>query len=346
MKLGMMLGYMTGTMADKVGLVQEAEALGFDSVWTSEAWGRDAVSPAAWMLARTSRINVGTAIMQMSARSPAMAAMTAMTLQEMSEGRFLLGIGPSGPQVIEGWHGVPFGKPLGRTREYIAIIRQILAREGPLQHHGEHYDIPNTGAGTTGLGKPLKTILHPDPNLRIFTGSFTPAGIRTAAEIADGVIPIFMNPERFDVFADDLAAGFDKAGNGKDLETFEIAPFCRVIVDDDLAAARDELRAYFALYIGGMGARDKNFYNDYVSSLGYAGEARAIQELYLDGKKNAAAALVPDSLIDELALVGPPERIKDRLEAWKAAARDGKIGTLINVGPTSESIRVLAEAML
>ncbi|MEQ9121364.1 MAG: LLM class flavin-dependent oxidoreductase, partial [Alphaproteobacteria bacterium] len=178
---------------------------------TSEAWGTDAVTGAAWLLARTSKIRVGTAIMQMPARTPAMAAMTAMSLQMMSGGRFMMGIGPSGPQVIEGWHGVPFGKPLGRTREYVEIVRKILAREAPLEHHGPHYDIPNRGEGTTGLGRALKSAVHPDPNLKIYTGSFTPAGIRTAAEVADGVIPIFMNPERFNVFADDLAAGFAKA---------------------------------------------------------------------------------------------------------------------------------------
>lgn len=346
MKLGMMLGYMEGTMADKVALVREAEELGFSSVWTSESWGRDAVTPAAWLLAHTSKIRVGTAIMQMQARAPAMAAMTAMTLQEMSGGRFILGIGPSGPQVIEGWYGVPYGKPLGRTREYVEIVRQIFARERPLEHHGEHYDIPNTGPGTTGHGKPLKTILHPDPHIDIYTGSFTPAGIRTAAEVADGVIPIFMNPERFDVFADDLETGFARAGGGKSLETFEMAPFCRVVVNDDLAAARDSLRDYFALYIGGMGAKGKNFYNDYVSRLGYEGPAAEIQDLYLGGKKKEAAAKVPDALIDELALVGPADRIRERLGAWKEAARDRKVGTLINIAPSQASIRLLASEIL
>jgi len=346
MRLGVMLGYMTGTWEDKVAIVQEAEALGFDSAWTSEAWGTDAVTGASWLLARTSKIRVGTAIMQMPARTPAMAAMTAMSLQMMSGGRFMMGIGPSGPQVIEGWHGVPFGKPLGRTREYVEIVRKILAREEPLEHHGDHYDIPNRGDGTTGLGRALKTVLHPDPDLKIYTGSFTPAGIRTAAEVADGVIPIFMNPARFNVFADDLAAGFAKAGGGKSLADFDVAPFCRVVVDDDIAAARDKLRDYFALYIGGMGAKGKNFYNDYVSRLGFEGPAAEIQDLYLAGEKRAAAAKVPDALIDELALAGPAGHIRERLAAWKAAGAAGQVGTLIHIAPTQASIRLLAKEML
>ncbi|MEM7250122.1 MAG: LLM class F420-dependent oxidoreductase [Pseudomonadota bacterium] len=346
MKLGIMLGYTPGTMNDKLDLVHRAEALGFDSVWTSEAWGRDAVTSAAWVLARTERINVGTAIMQMGARTPAAAAMAAMSMHEMSGGRFIMGIGPSGPQVIEGWHGTPYGKPLGRTREYIAIIRKILAREAPLEHDGEHYQIPYNGPGATGLGKSLKTILHPDPSLKIYTGSFTPAGVRTAAEIADGVIPIFANPERLDLFADDLSTGFGKAAGAKTMSSFDFAPFCRVVVNDDLEAARNSLRDYFALYIGGMGAKGKNFYNDYACTLGFEEAAGNIQDLFLNGKRAEAAAAVPDQLIDELALVGPRSRIKERLDVWKSAARDGKVTTLINVSPTVDSVELLAEAVL
>ncbi len=346
MKLGMMMSYGPSSIQERVALAQEAERLGFDSVWTSEAWGSDAVTAASWLLAQTSSIKVGTAIMQMAARTPAMAAMTAMSLQEYSGGRFLMGIGPSGPQVIEGWHGEAFGKPLARTREYIAIIRRILAREAPLEHQGEHYQIPNTGSGTTGLGKPLKTIMHPDPNLKIYTGAFTPAGVRTAAEIADGVIPIFINPEKIDLFDAPLEAGFAKAGGGKGHDDFAMAPFCRVVVNDDLEAARDGLRDYFALYIGGMGARDKNFYNDHAIALGYPDAAPEIQDHFLNRRRREAAAAVPDQMIDDLALVGPADRIKDRLEAWKAAARGHRIDTLINVGPSRESIRVLAEAVL
>jgi len=346
MKLGVMVGTMPGTIEDHVNLVREAEAMGFDSAWTAEAWGQDAVTHAAWLLSQTSTIKVGTAIMQMSARTPPMTAMTAMSLQEMSGGRFLLGIGPSGPQVIEGWHGQPYGNPLGRTREYISIIRQILARQAPLEHKGEHYQIPNKGPGTTGLGKALKTIFHPDPSLRIFTGSFTPAGIRTAAEVADGVLPIFMNPQRFEVFSADLEKGFARASNGKGLDTFEIAPFCRVVVNGDMDAAYDSLRDYYALYVGGMGARDKNFYNDYVSTLGYEEMATKVQDLYLDGKKREAASKITDDFIDDVALVGSPARIKDRLQRWTAASKEGKVGTLVNFSPSIDSIRVLSEAVL
>src|SRR5690606_5874906 len=249
------------------------------------------------VLAQTTKIKVGTAIMQMPARTPAMTAMTAMTLQALSGNRFLLGLGPSGPQVIEGWHGVPYGKPLTRFREYVSIIRQILARERPLEHQGEHYQIPYNGPGATGLGKPLKSIIHADPALKIFTASITPASVRMAAEIADGFFPIFMNPERAHLFDNDLRAGFAKAGGGKGLHNFEICPFVPIRVGNDLEACRKPIRDNLALYIGGMGAREKNFYNDYAKRLGYEEEARKIQDLFLGGRKPEASAAVPDSLV-------------------------------------------------
>ena len=227
MKVGMVLGYSGGELAGIEAQVMEAENLGFDSIWTSEAWGSDAVSPAAWALALTKRIKVGTAIMQMPARTPACTAMTAMTLGALSGDRFILGIGPSGPQVIEGWHGVPFGKPLMRTREYIAIIRQILARKQPLEHQGEHYQIPYMGPDATGLGKPLKSILHGDPGLKIYTGTIAPAGVAMSAEVADGMFPVFVIPERFAVFEPALAKGFAKAGGGKDSGITTSCPSCR-----------------------------------------------------------------------------------------------------------------------
>ena len=267
MKLGLVTGYSPADMSVPMDVILEAENLGFDSVWTSEAWGSDAVTPAAWILARTSRINVGTAIIQMGARAPACAAMTAMTLDAMSGGRFILGVGPSGPQVIEGWYGVPYGRPLTRTREYISIIRKILARKEPLTHEGEHYQIPYQGEGASGLGKPLRSILHGNPDLRIFTGAFTANGLRTSAEVADGVFPVWMNPERFDLFESPLEEGFARTGNGKSLESFEIAPFVEVVIDDDLERARRVVREHLALYIGGMGARTKNFYNDYTKRM-------------------------------------------------------------------------------
>jgi len=228
MKLGLIPAGFSGKYSIDMDLVLEAEALGFDSAWTSESWGNDAVTPAAWMLARTTRIKVGTAIMQMSARSPAVAAMTAMTLNDLSGGRFVLGIGPSGPQVIEGWHGAPFGRPIARTREYIEIIRAIVAREAPLEHDGAHYQIPYRGPDATGLGKPLKSILHGDPSLKIFTAAITPAGLRVSAEMADGTFPIFMDPERFGVLETPLKEGFAKAGGGKGLADFALCPFVAV----------------------------------------------------------------------------------------------------------------------
>jgi F420-dependent oxidoreductase-like protein len=347
MKLGFLCGYSGAEMALPLDRVLEAERLGFDSVWTSEAYGSDAVSPAAWLLAKTARINVGTSIMQMPARTPAAAAMTAMTLDALSGGRFILGIGPSGPQVIEGWHGVPYGKPLARTREYISIIRKILARTEPLVHHGEHYQIPYGGPGATGLGKPLRSIMHGNPRLKIYTATITPLSIRMSAEIADGMFPIYMNPERFDLFAPHLEAGFAKAGGGKSLATYDICPFVSVSMDDDLDKARLPVKRTLALYIGGMGAREKNFYNDYAKRLGYEAAAVTIQDAFLGGRKDDAVAAVPDALVDEIALVGPAARIRERLAAWQAAANERRVHAMLLGGPCSiEAMRVIAEAVL
>ncbi|MSP41769.1 MAG: LLM class F420-dependent oxidoreductase [Alphaproteobacteria bacterium] len=346
MKLGMTLGYSGGKFENQVELVRQGESLGFDSVWTAEAWGSDAVSPAAWLLASTTKINVGTAIMQLSARTPAMAAMTAMTMTAMSGGRFIMGIGPSGPQVIEGWHGEAYGRPLTRTREYIEIIRKILERKEALVHDGYHYHIPFTGPGSTGLGKPLKSILHGDPTLKIVTGAISPAGVAVAAEVADGFIPVFMNPDRFDVFDGAIKEGFAKAATKKSLDSFSIMPFVNVIIGDDLEKCRIPVKNMLALYIGGMGARDKNFYNDYAKRLGYEAEAKQIQDLYLDGKKAEATAKVPDKLCDEVALLGPADRVKDRLQAYIAAGKKNHISSLLAGAPNAASMRLLAESVL
>ncbi|MCZ6464285.1 MAG: LLM class F420-dependent oxidoreductase [Proteobacteria bacterium] len=346
MKLGIVAGYSPAKMSVPMDLILEGERLGFDSVWTAEAYGSDAVSPAAWILAGTTKIVVGTAIMQIPARTPACAAMTAMTLHGMSGGRFILGLGPSGPQVVEGWHGVAYGKPLARTREYIQIIRQILAREGPTVHEGEHYQLPYTGPGASGLGKPLKSILHGDPSMKIYTASIAPAGVRCSAEVADGVFPVWMNPERFDLFEQPLKDGFAKAGGGKGLDDFEIAPFVTVIPGDDLDKCRMPVKGMLSLYIGGMGARDKNFYNDYAKRLGYEEAAAKIQDLYLDGKKAEAMAAVPDQLVDDVALVGSPDRIRDRLEVWKEAGSMRHVGSLLAATGSPEALRILAEAVL
>ncbi|MBK1657710.1 LLM class F420-dependent oxidoreductase [Paracraurococcus ruber] len=326
-------------------LALEAERLGYHSVWCGESYGTDAVSPVAWVLARTTRIQAGTGIMQMPARTPACAAMTAMTLQALSGDRFLCGVGPSGPQVVEGWHGQPYGTPMERTREYIGIIRSIVARERPLEHQGDHYRIPYDGPGATGLGKPLKSILHAKP-LRFYCASITPGGMRLAGEIADGNLPIFMSPEGADIVVKPTLEGMAKAGKPADLTRFDIAPYTRIRMGDDLQACRDACKPDLALYIGGMGAKGRNFYNDYCKRLGYPDAAVAIQDAFLAKRHRDAAALVPDKLVDEIALVGPPDRIRGRLKDWQAVAKDGKVGTLVLAGPTPEAMRVVAEAVL
>jgi len=345
MNLGLLAGYSPATMSVPMDMIKEAESLGFSSVWTAEAWGSDAVTPAAWILAQTEKINVGTAIMQMPGRTPAMTAMTAMTLYALSEGRFILGLGPSGPQVVEGWHGVAYGRPLTRTREYISIIRKILAREEKVTHEGYHYQMPYRGEGAMGLGKPLKSILHGDPALKIYTASIAPKGMECAGEVADGVFPVWMNPERFDLFEESLEKGFAAAGNGKSLADFEVAPFVTTLMSDDIEKCRLPIKMNMALYIGGMGARGKNFYNDYAKRLGYEEAAVKIQDLYLDGKKAEAAAAVPDELVDDVALVGPEDRIRDRLQIWKEAGRKGQVGSML-IGGGGPSLRVLAEELL
>lgn len=346
MKLGVAIGYSGAQFSINTQQIQEIESLGYDSIWTSEAYGSDAVSPAAWILALTSKITVGTAIMQMPARTPTMAAMTAMTLQALSGGRFALGIGPSGPQVVEGWYGVASEKPLGRTREYIDIIRQIVAREAPMTHDGHYYQIPYTGPGSAGLGKPLKSILHGPHGLKIYTGAFTPAGVRTAAEVADGFFPLFMNPEKAELLLEPLEEGFAKAGNGKGLDNFETMPFVPVSMGDDLDECRLPIKQHLALYVGGMGARGKNFYNTYACNLGYEAEAKTVQDLFLDGKHKEAVAAVPDTLVDDLSLIGPRERILDRLEAWKEAGSKRHVTTLVANEASLEALRLLAEELL
>ncbi len=327
--------------------IRRAEELGFDSAWTAEAYGNDAVTTASWVLANTSKIKVGTAIMQMPARSPALAAMTAMTLDHLSGGRFILGLGASGPQVVEGWHGVPYGKPLTRTREYSQIIRKILAREKPLEFHGTEYDIPVGGPGTTGLGKPLKSILHGNPNIPIYTASISPAGLRCSGEVADGVFPMMMDPEKFDeVYLPYLKEGFAKAGGGKNLENFAVVPGVTVIISDEPDKARMAVKMGLGLYIGGMGARNKNFYNDLTKRLGYEEAAVKIQDLYLDGKRAEAAAAVPDELVDAVHLVGPKDRIRDRLKAWREAGRKGWVHTMQIASPQPEALELLAEELL
>jgi len=344
MRLGMLLKYKGETGGPDMERVLEAERLGFYSVWTGESWGADTVTPLTWVLAQTTRLKAGAGIMQMSARTPACAAMTMMTLNAMSGDRFLMGVGPSGPQVIEGWHGEAFGKPLMRTREYIAILRNILARKEPLKHEGEHYQIPYAGADATGLGKALKSILHGNPANPIYTASFSPAGLRTAGEVADGTLPIYMSPEQTDLVTGPLQDGMAKADGAKSLADFDIAPYVRVAMGDDLQACRDAIKPELALYIGGMGAREKNFYNDYAKRLGYADAAVRIQDEFLAGRRKEAMAAVPDALVDELCLVGPADRITDRVQAWKQASDAQAVGTMLLGGASVEAMRVIAEA--
>jgi F420-dependent oxidoreductase-like protein len=308
-------------------------------VWSAEAYGSDAVTLATWAAAKTATIGVGTAVMQMPARTPAATAMTAMTLDHLTGGRFRLGLGTSGPQVIEGWHGVPFDRPLQRTREYVQIVRTILRREAPLEFHGEHYDVPVRGG--TGLGKPLKSIVHPlRADLPIYLAAIGPKNVALAAEIADGWLPTFYAPAHAEVFAPSLTDGL--ARSGRERSSFEVAPFATVMMGDDVQACRDLVKPVIALYVGGMGARGRNFYHQLVSRYGYGEAADVIQDLYLEGRKGEAAGAVPDALVDDVALVGPKERIADGLAAWREAGVD----TLIVGGFQVEALRALADAVL
>jgi F420-dependent oxidoreductase-like protein len=330
MKLGFYMGYaQPGTNPlELLELAREAEGLGYDSAWAAEAWGVDAITPLAWLGAQTTTLKLGTAIMQLPGRSPANAAMTAVTLDMLSGGRFVMGLGTSGPQVVEGWHGQEWGKPLGKTREYVDIVRTILRRER-LEHHGEHYDIPVQGG--TGLGKPLKLMARPlRADIPIYLAAIAPKAVAQTFEIADGWLPIFWSPEQArTVFPVDTAR-----------EGFEIAPSVPAIVTDDVESARTMLKEYYSFYIGGMGARGKNFYNDLFARYGYEAEAREIQDLFLDGKQREAAAKVPDSFVDEVALVGSVERIRDRLAAW----RESGATTLLISTRDAATLRGVAEA--
>ncbi len=340
MRLGLMLGYAAGQMQLPIELVQEADRLGVHSVWTAEAYGSDAVSPLAWLGALTTRIHLGTAIMQMPGRTPANAAMTAMTLNQLSGGRFLMGLGLSGPQVVEGWHGVSYAQPLARTREYVSIVRAIFRREAPLTFEGRHYQIPYRGDDATGLGKPLKSTLKADPNIPIYLAAIGPKNVELAAEVADGWLPIFFAPERYDaVFKPHVDAGLSKAG--KTIEQFDIAPTVSVVINDNLDVCYNMLRPMLALYVGGMGARGKNFYYDLAARYGFEDAATEIQNLYLAGDKGAAMARVPAELIDAVALVGPRERVRERLALW----RNSPVTTLNMTVFDVETLRAMVELM-
>jgi F420-dependent oxidoreductase-like protein len=337
MKLGLQLGYWGAAPNPfHVPLAQEAERLGYDSVWTAEAWGSDAFTPAAWIGAHTERIRLCTGIVQISARTPASCAMHALTLDHLSGGRFTLGLGVSGPQVVEGWYGQPFGKPLARTREYIEIVRRILRREEPVDFHGEHYRMPYDGPGSWGLGKPLRAITHPlRADVPILLGAEGPKNVALAAEVADGWMPLYYSPFRPEVYADSLRAAADKP-------QFEICVNvmgCRV--GDDIDDALLPTKAALAFYIGGMGARSRNFHMELMSRMGFEAEARKIQDLFFEGRRDEAIPLVPTQFADEISLVGPVERIRDRLQAWK----ETPVTTIIVSGDVA-TLRTMAELTL
>ena len=345
MKLGVISGYSGRKLSIPIDAVKHAESLGYESIWTAEAYGSDAVTPAAWMLAQTDKIKVGTAIMQMPARSPAMTAMTAMSLAELSGGRFICGLGASGPQVVEGWHGVPYGKPVTRLKEYVQIMKQIFAREAATTFEGDQYQLPYTGEGATGLGKPLKSILHCEEEIPIYAATITPRGVEAAAEVADGFFPVWMDPEQFHVFEEPIQKGFAKAGD-KDMTQFDVAPFVTCIMGDDVEQCMVPIRGQMALYIGGMGARDKNFYNSYAKRLGFEEAAVKIQDLYLSGKRDEAMAAVPAELIDACHLVGPADRIKERLQRWQDANGKGHVSSMLIGSQQPEALQLIAETML
>jgi F420-dependent oxidoreductase-like protein len=337
MRLGLNLGYAPpGTNpADLFPLVEEAERLGFDSVWVAEAWGTDAVSVLGWLAARTETIKLGSAIMQIPGRTPANAAMTAATLDLLSGGRFLLGLGTSGPQVAEGWHGQPWGKPLGKTREYVEIVRAALHRER-VEHEGDHYRIPWDGPGATGLGKPLKLMLRPlRSEIPIYLAALGPKNVALAAEIADGWLALFTDPQKVGQVYGGALAGAPPG--------FDIAATVNVILTDDMPAALHTAKQTLGFYIGGMGARTRNFHLDVVTRMGYEEAGRRVQELFLDGRRDEAIDAVPDELADAVCLLGPIARIRERLQLW----RDSPVTTLLVTGPDSEpELRAIRDAVL
>ena len=317
MKLGYSIGYWSaGPPAGVADAIAEAERLGFDSVWTAEAYGSDCLTPLAWWGSATSSVRLGTNIMQMSARTPAATAMAAITMDHLSGGRFILGLGASGPQVVEGWYGQPYPRPLARTREYIDIIRAIVARSGPVEYDGAFFQLPYRGG--SGLGKPLKSTVHPlRTDIPIFLAAEGPKNVALAAETADGWLPFLFSPKADGFYRAALADGFTQPAARHTLETFEIAAGVPVIVHDDVEAAADLIRPFVALYVGGMGARSANFHRDVVARLGYERECDTIAELYLAGNKKDAIAAVPTALVEDLALIGPPAKIRDEFQLWR-----------------------------
>jgi F420-dependent oxidoreductase-like protein len=340
MKLGLSIGYSGAHLEVPVELVRRAEALGYDSVWTAEAYGSDAVSPLAFLAGKTERIRLGTGIMQLAARTPANAAMCAATVDALAGGgRFIAGLGVSGPQIVEGWYGQPWGKPYWRIRDYVEIMRKIFRREAPVAHQGREISLPYSGPGAMGVGKPLKSILHMNPNIPIYLGTGNEATVKLTAEIADGWLPLGFVPDSMPEYRPWLEEGFRRAGGGKGFHNFEIAASVHVDVNHDVKTALAKLKPEVALYVGGMGHRDKNFHKDMMIRRGYADAAERIQQLFLAGRNQEAADAVPDEWVDARSLVGPPDRIKQRYRPWEESG-----ATALMVRGGRAAVEVMAEA--
>jgi F420-dependent oxidoreductase-like protein len=339
-KLGLTIGYSGANLRLPVERIIRAEKLGYDSVWTAESYGSDAVSPLAYIAAITKRIRLGTGVMQLAARTPANAAMCAATVDALAGGnRFIAGLGVSGPQIVEGWYGQPWGRPYYRLRDYVAIMRKIFRREEPVTHAGKEISLPYTGPGAAGLSKPLKSILHSRPDIPIFFGAENEATVKLCAEVCDGWLPLGLIPGSFSRYRPWLEEGFRRSGAGRSLDRFEIFPIVPVVIDRDVQAAFDRMKPDIALYVGGMGARSKNFHNDLMKQQGFPEAAARIQELYLAGRKQAAIDAVPDELIDLRALVGPPDRIRSRYREWE---KSGATGLLLRTND-DKAIDLMAE---
>jgi F420-dependent oxidoreductase-like protein len=341
LKLGLNTGYWAGGPPPGVEeSIAEAERLGYDSIWTAEAYGSDCLTPLAWWGAKTEKLKLGTAIVQMSARQPAATAMAAMTMDILSGGRFQLGLGVSGPQVVEGWYGMPFAKPLARTREYIGILRDIWARKGPLVADGEHYKLPLPGG--TGLAKPLKSSIHPlREDIPVFLGAEGPKNIALCAELCDGWLAMLFAPAEQDVYKGYLEEGFSRPGARRSADDFQVNATVPLIVSDDIDAAADMLRPFYALYFGGMGAKGTNFHANVAIRMGYEAEVDEIASLYLEGKKDEAGAKVPRKLIEQMSLIGPKEKIRDDLGQWRES-----IVTTLLVSGDAATLRMAAELVL
>ncbi|MFV0523741.1 MAG: LLM class F420-dependent oxidoreductase [Acidimicrobiales bacterium] len=317
MKLGLAIGYSGASLRIPIERIQLAEQLGYDSVWTAEAYGSDAITPLAWIAAQTSRIRLGTGIMQLAGRAPAMAAMQAQTVDALAGGgRVIAGLGVSGPQIVEGWYGQPWGRPYWRLREYIQIMRQVNRREKPVELAGREYQLPYTGEGSTGLGKPLTSILHTNPDLPIWLGSGSEATVKLTAELCDGWLPMHFVPGRMEHYRPWIEEGFRRSGGTRSWDTLEIMGRGPVVITDDIPAALARVKPGIALYAGGMGHRDVNFHNEHMKARGYPEVAERVQELYLAGRKQEAIDAIPDEYVDEAGLYGSPARIEQRWAAW------------------------------